>query len=390
VPLKGSPVALRASLASPPSPIPTSICGAASASPSVAVSTSLSPASITTLDELISALEARGQELSGLQARLLSRHGTSMDGLHRMSKKLAHAESALESAALDLEQAADRANERVRRLQEHSKQERASLVRAALASLQQLRVHLTRTMSGLKLSHPSEQLGAKQEAFAWRQKRSRWGVTESSGQSMIVRLDVPLAQLKEAMSSLSSRHQKHRGAAIRAADGDGSGINAKATPTSVMPTPPVAGPRTVGPTPRSPQIGSATRTEREHAEPPYTACSNQVGFGTVSLATMARRPQTAEPHAGLRPGLGFLTPPRSSEVDPKWLAAASANNRRALMEGKDASTLPTGSSPTVQRVRADRVAAGATRPIHAEQAVEATYESHRSTFIATFHGLGAP
>ena len=65
------------------------------------------------------------------------------------------------------------ANYRMREVTEMARLERSRLVHAALSSMQQLRTHLTTTLSGLKEVEPPP---AQREQFAWNPFKNRWGV----------------------------------------------------------------------------------------------------------------------------------------------------------------------------------------------------------------------
>ena len=69
-----------------------------------------------------------------------------------MARQLDYLASALENAVLEVERVAGAADDKLRNQMQKSQREKASLVRAALRSLQQLRVHLGETLGGLKLS----------------------------------------------------------------------------------------------------------------------------------------------------------------------------------------------------------------------------------------------
>ena len=121
------------------------------------------------------------------------------------------AKAALERASEELKLA----NYRCLKIQERNKQERSVLVQAAVSSLQQLRVHLVETLSGLRTKTelglaedenvPTTKSEPGLDGFAWNPKKHRWGVSTSPGakkgkfDTMVVRLEVPGVGVSELL-----------------------------------------------------------------------------------------------------------------------------------------------------------------------------------------------
>ena len=306
-------------------------------------------------------------ELVQLVSLLVGRLGSVGMSLHRMSREADHVSKALENAHFEVERVTDGANEKIRQLKRTNKEERSSLIRAALASLQQLRSHMAFTLGGLRLSEPMENQMAH-EGFAFRQKRSRWGVVSHTGETMVVRLDTPLEQLHAVMSGLSSS----------------GGANAKTGPP-LPPAPPmglIGGPAESGPmpprsarpavaTPRTPLFGTRPLSAHmalgapnslagaaAHPEPPYTAPTRvgalSFGLGYTSRPTSAAPSLSPASSIGAARGYfddGSVTRqqqgeyrtdkpaprvvaragPRSTrkaQVDPAWLAATVSQTKK--------------------------------------------------------------
>ena len=121
------------------------------------------------------------------------------DQINELIKRYQAAESTLQDTSTELvsvTEALERSTKEANRRDEASRRERANVVRAALDSLQQLRAHLTFTLSGLRVA----QLKGEQAAAPW--KRSA-GLVMPHGDPMIVQFVPPLHPLLDPSSKIS-------------------------------------------------------------------------------------------------------------------------------------------------------------------------------------------
>ena len=131
----------------------------------------------STLQQALSSVELiknDKRQLSEQIRDLLKRYRTTEDALNHTSAELVNVTDALQ-----------RSTEELGRRAEASRQERGLLVRAALSSLQQLRSHLTFTLSGLRVV----QLQGEHASMPW--KRAG-GLISPRGDPMLVRFVPPL------------------------------------------------------------------------------------------------------------------------------------------------------------------------------------------------------
>ena len=133
----------------------------------------------------VDAAEAEA-EIAELKAAVARHHSTEED--------FYVVKGALERASEELRLA----NLRSIQIEESSKQERASLVKAAVASLQQLRAHLVETLCGLREKRPPEEEAVSHtepglDGFAWNPRKHRWGVRSQHGafDQIVVQLELP-------------------------------------------------------------------------------------------------------------------------------------------------------------------------------------------------------
>ena len=120
-----------------------------------------------------SPLHAATIELLAIQ--LAEKHHDAVSALEQATHELELCTTAMEAA--DKELALDA---RMKKLRAEAKRERATLVRAVLASMQSLRAHLVLTLSGLREPAP---LSARQrDSYVFDRWRQRWGMRTSSGE----------------------------------------------------------------------------------------------------------------------------------------------------------------------------------------------------------------
>ena len=131
-------------------------------------------------------------------------HGEMKERLEQHDARYSTAQVSLEKSAKDLQDW----QQRFHALEVASRQEREALIKAAVESLQQLRIHLVETLSGLREKRPTEpiieasppkQPSLKTEpgldGFAWNPHKHRWGVTCGAAggafDTVVVRLELP-------------------------------------------------------------------------------------------------------------------------------------------------------------------------------------------------------
>lgn len=155
--------------------------------------------------------------------------------LEQLGADHAKAKEALRHASEELQEAMARAM----RLEESSRSERASLVKAALASLQQLRLHLVETLSGLReptttralaLSRRGTKIvdgrpasatattaaagspqglgGDKDGDFQYHPKKQRWGVVDAKGQFEQMTVKLELSSSTPQLRSLAPQQSR--------------------------------------------------------------------------------------------------------------------------------------------------------------------------------------
>ena len=291
---------------------------------------------VALINQHMDALQEGDSSQMFLLDNLLDRLSKTAGGFERMRQDCEHAQAALENAVFEVDQVTDRANERLRKLKQRTQEERATLVRAALGSLQQLRSHLTYMFSGLKLSFPDEQLA--KEGFAWRQKRSRWGVTSHSGDSVVIRLDTSISEIKRQIhhAVASDGRESWTLATSRAAPHVGT--------RAMMPTPPNKI-RSMVNTPRGQFIGSVPGSANVRRR------ADGDGFD-IATSTPIRRPASAHPalqEPEVISGTPF-TPDKASapsQADPAWLEAV-IHQSGELMASPPIDTM----SPRMHRIHA--------------------------------------
>ena len=370
---------------------------------------------------MVSAVRSSSGELGTLTGTVVGRLGNVGSSLQRMMREVDHVTRALENANFQIERVTDGANERIRALKEKAREERAALIRAALGSLQQLRSHLTFTLSGLKLAEPLERNLAG-DMFAWRQKRSRWGVATRTGEGGVVKLDAPIEQLQHIMHSLAQRSHPLSGKpdTDHFPKGSARPATARAEQSELAPVPPRSS-RPVGvTTPRTPLFGSRPISAQISAssEPPRIGalsfglgCSDRPASATVGehrgyrgagsalgAGAVHASPTCADGGGGgSSSGRTLLESVLASQsVDATWLAGAVSQTKheeaRRRGEGFGGSderpSSPFGSghpvsppvaqlTPTMQRIRMERSATGVAR-------------SGSPPFVSEIGGIGAP
>ena len=371
------------------------------------------------LELLASAAQRSGLELTELAGSLVSRLGSVGSSLQRMQREVDHVTRALENAHFEVERVTDGAREQIRTIKQQSKEERARLVRVALESLQQLRSHLTYALSGLRLVTPMEQHMAH-EGFAFRMKRSRWGVVARTGETAIVRLDGeivdPLQHVLRPPTSVTLAPPNVRPQSARAPAqdplrggaqdplGEGDPRVGPAPPPS--PRPATATPRTpvaaARPTPAADApshiLGPSPRTAIVPSSAPMRVGAFSFGLGCAprpSSATVgefrgyhhmeaqlagsdgrgARASCLAGPAAVAGGGGGSVggggdrsaLAVRSSQVDPTWLSAAVTQTKQhesrlggeSLLLGGPSVPPPVSKLTSVQqRIRKERSSTG--------------------------------
>lgn len=139
------------------------------------------------------------QSLTSENARL-SEHTHELQGQLRTAEaaltqskhELGWATMAIEKSQGELDRVTSTANKRLVSVHEEAQKERTLLVQAALQSLQQLRTHLTSTLSGLRVqSKEGDAPPDPRDVAAWQRWKHRWGVTSQGGESTTVRLIPP-------------------------------------------------------------------------------------------------------------------------------------------------------------------------------------------------------
>ena len=143
------------------------------------------------LDEALSSvslLTADKKKLLGQVDDLINRYRTAEAALAKSSRELQFVTMAMERAQAALGVVTSTADAKLQKVQETALKERTILVTAALRSLQQLRSHLTTTLSGLHVQ-PAERSVDGPEA--WRKWKAHWGVTAPSNEPLVVKLLPP-------------------------------------------------------------------------------------------------------------------------------------------------------------------------------------------------------
>ena len=95
---------------------------------------------------------------------------------------------AMERAQAALGVVTSTADAKLQKVQETALKERTILVTAALRSLQQLRSHLTTTLSGLHVQPRERSVDGPE---AWRKWKAHWGVTAPTNEPLVVKLLPP-------------------------------------------------------------------------------------------------------------------------------------------------------------------------------------------------------
>jgi len=149
-------------------------------------------------------LQALLEKAANHHATVRREHGEMKERLEQHDARYSAAHESLEKAANDLKDW----QQRFHALEVASRQEREALIKAAVESLQQLRIHLVETLSGLREKRPTEpiveasppkQPSLKTEpgldGFAWNPHKHRWGVTCGAAggafDTVVVRLELP-------------------------------------------------------------------------------------------------------------------------------------------------------------------------------------------------------
>ena len=172
-------------------------------------------------------LQALLEKAANHHATVRREHGEMKERLEQHDARYSAAHESLEKAANDLKDW----QQRFHALEVASRQEREALIKAAVESLQQLRIHLVETLSGLREKRPTEpiveasppkQPSLKTEpgldGFAWNPHKHRWGVTCGAAggafDTVVVRLELP--GHSRSHSGHSRSHSGH-GAPVRLA-----------------------------------------------------------------------------------------------------------------------------------------------------------------------------
>ena len=120
---------------------------------------------------------------------LIARYRAAEATLAKTSKELSYVSFAMERSQAAFDALSVSAEHKMHALQETAQKERKILVSAALRSLQQLRTHLTSTLSGLRVQ--TDERERENGAAAWQQWKSKWGVPSPDDAPVVVTLHPP-------------------------------------------------------------------------------------------------------------------------------------------------------------------------------------------------------
>jgi hypothetical protein len=130
-----------------------------------------------------SALSHDKRRLAQMLQEMDERYKVAATALTRTNRELVLATGAIAKAQTEHEARSISTEAEMARMHEVATKERSLLVQAALSSLSHLRAHLSQTLSGLHVVNPPEE---PDPSAAWRQWKSRWGVTAQDGADAMV------------------------------------------------------------------------------------------------------------------------------------------------------------------------------------------------------------
>jgi len=124
--------------------------------------------------------------------RMLDKYTGLGTALDKMNDELEDATEAMHQLRAELELADLKASSRVNAAREHFKSERANLVKTALNSLQQLRVHLIHALAGLREVPNARQVSLQGNRLSWNPARRCWFVQPSGKvDELLLKLEMP-------------------------------------------------------------------------------------------------------------------------------------------------------------------------------------------------------